>query len=98
MYLSRDYAFEGDADLAVQWAQDGVNRAEGDLRHASGLVNLVFAYSEAGRAKDAEGAAKEIPKPWPDISIDKLRKAQPFRYEEDWDRFASALKAAGLSE
>jgi len=97
VFLARSYVFEGDTDEAIKWAKDGKARAESDFLRALSETNLVFAYSEAGRTSDAKREAEEIRRSMPGFSIQNLLKHQRYRNEKDKERFAEALKQAGLS-
>ena len=95
-FISRDYTFKGQHDDAIAWSKTGVERAENDHRRAWALVNQAFAYVEAGRTDEAAAAGAQALQAWPGISIDTLKRAQPFRFEEDWLRFERAMKMAGI--
>ncbi|MDA4848387.1 hypothetical protein [Hoeflea poritis] len=95
-FISRDFTFKGQFEEAIAWSKTGVERAENDHRRAWALVNQAFAYAEAGRTDDAEAAGAAALQAWPDISIDTLKKAQPFRFEEDWLKFEQAMRIAGI--
>ncbi|MCP4315171.1 MAG: tetratricopeptide repeat protein [Hyphomicrobiales bacterium] len=97
-FLSRSYVFQGQPERAIEWAEDGVNRSENDRRRAWALVNLAFAYEAAGQSEEARGSADEARALWPDISIATLERAQPFQHQEDWQIFASAMRANGIPE
>ncbi len=98
LYLSRDYAFKGDVDQAVEWALDAVSRAENDNRRAWTLVNLAFVYDRAGRPEDAAAAAAEALALSPDLTISGIEDAQPYSNPEDWDQLTAALVRAGIPE
>ena len=91
-FLSRNYVFKGDTDRAIEWAENGVNRSENDQRRAWALVNLVFAYMEAGNADNARIATNEALELWPNMTIETLERAQPFQHREDWQRFEYAMQ------
>ncbi|MEM9104373.1 MAG: hypothetical protein AAGC96_01860 [Pseudomonadota bacterium] len=97
-FLSRNHTFKGEIDKAIEWARDGVSRSENDRRKAWALVNLVFAYMEAGDTDNARIATNEALELWPNMTIETLEKAQPFQYEEDWQRFESALRKNGVPD
>ncbi len=97
-FISRDYTFLGEYDNAIAWSKTGVNRAENDHRRAWALVNQAFAYAEAGMTDEAKAAGAEALQAWPDMSIETLRRAQPFRHEEDWQKFERAMNTAGIGD
>ncbi|MEX3007271.1 hypothetical protein [Hoeflea sp. TYP-13] len=97
-FLSRNYTFNGQYEEAIKWAKDGAENSENDRRRAWALVNLLFAYVQAGQSPDAKSTADEVLRLWPDISIETLKNAQPFQYEEDWETFASAMRENGIPE
>ena len=91
-FLARNHVFRGQAEKAVDWAGDGVKRAENGRRRAWVLVNLGFAYMEAGDADNARIATNEALELWPNMTIETLERAQPFQHEEDWRRFETAMR------
>ena len=98
IYLSRDYAFLGEKDLAIEWAEEGVDRSDNDSRRSWALVNLAVAYELAGRNSDAKAAVKDALALAPNTTIDVIKSAQPFRDAADWAKVSDALKSAGLPE
>ena len=97
-FLSRNYTFKGMTGEAIRWAEDGVQRAENDRRKAWALVNLVFAYMEAGDVDNAGIAAHEALELWPTMTIETLERAQPFQHAEDWQRFEQAMRRNGVPD
>lgn len=95
-FIARSYAFKGMHDAAIRWAQQGVSRSENSQRLGWTLLNLAFVYVEAGKTGKAKEAGSEALAAWPGVTMETLKRAQPFRYDEDWDRFASAMKTAGV--
>ncbi|MCP4329915.1 MAG: hypothetical protein GY791_15925 [Alphaproteobacteria bacterium] len=98
LYMARNYAFKGEAKLAVEWSQDGIERAENDTLRSSNTVTIAFAYQDAGRTADAQRAAQQILDIRPDFAIRSYTRGMPFRSKEDLDRYTDALRAAGLPE
>ena len=96
LYLSRNYAFKGDTEKALEAAKDGIARAENNRMRAIQNANLAFVYEEAGRHEDAKAAAKEVLKLEPDFRLGAYRNVQPFRDPENWTRMSKALLAAGI--
>ncbi|MEM6461205.1 MAG: hypothetical protein AAF724_04745 [Pseudomonadota bacterium] len=97
-FLARDYTFKGEYEDAIKWARTGVGRAENDRRRAWALANLIFALSEAGEAEEAKSTADRALTLWPGMRVSNLGRAQPFQFEEDWQRFASAMRDNGIPE
>ncbi|WP_419909874.1 hypothetical protein [Hoeflea sp.] len=96
-FISRNYTFKGQHEEAIAWSKTGIKHAENSHRRAWALVNQAFAYAEAGNVDEAKAAGAAARQAWPDISIETLEKAQPFRFEEDWSKFEAAMKLAGIN-
>ncbi len=95
-YISRNAAFLGQFDEAFEWADRGVSRAQNDRQRAWALFSLVFARVEAGDLEAAEQAGAEARRAWPGLTLDTLKRAQPYRYDADWQRFVAAMNTAGV--
>ena len=91
------HAFKGDLGRALKWAENSLARAESNLVRARSLLNLIFIYEEAGQSGKAKRKAAEFRTLQPTFTLENYRKLQPYRNEEDWERFAGALRKAGIS-
>ncbi|MDA7946172.1 MAG: hypothetical protein MPJ78_01705 [Hyphomicrobiaceae bacterium] len=97
LYISRAYAFKGEYDEALIWAKDALRRTPTTgtpptLQYA----NLAFIYWEAGRKAEAREAARKALEADPDFSMKSFEQFHPFRDQNDWQRMADAIKAAGI--
>ena len=96
LYVSRNYAFKGQTKSAIKWGKRAVDRSESNIMKAINLINLAFAYYEAGRTTDAQKAVAEARVLAPHFSLHYYKQFLYFKFPEDWKRYADALKASGL--
>jgi hypothetical protein len=62
------------------------------------LPTLAAAYAEVGRMDDAHNVVKTILSHEPDFSISEKVSRYPYKTKELADRYANALRRAGLPE
>ena len=96
LYLSRAYAFKGNHEEAIKWGKDALARSDTDGLRSIMNVNLAFAYQEAGDAEKAKLAASHALQEDPDFSLNTYATVVPFKNDRDWQRYSSALRAAGI--
>lgn len=95
-YVSRNATFTERFSDALEWADTGVSRAKNDRQRAWALMSLIFARVENGQLDEARASGAEARRAWPGISLETVKRAQPFQYDADWARFAAAMRTAGL--
>ena len=57
---------------------------------------LAGLYAEAGRTEEAQVEVKEVLRISPDLSLEVLKEKAPVKDQANLDRFAEALRKAGL--
>jgi adenylate cyclase len=66
--------------------------------YLEGHVSLACTYSLMGRGTDAEAAASEVLRIYPEFSVQDYAKALPFKEQKDLNCVIEALREAGLPE
>ncbi len=85
----------GQYQEAIEWIKKTIQREPDSI--VSHLI-LTSTYAYAGREEEAKAAAKEILRINPKFSIEQFMRASPQRDAAARERFAQALKNAGLPE
>jgi tetratricopeptide (TPR) repeat protein len=98
LWLSSAYVFAGQHDLALAVAEEGTGRAEGDFMRGAHHVRAAFAYADRGDMDDARDQIETAKQLSPKITLALYRAIMHFQNEEDWQRFANAMREAGLPE
>ncbi|MCZ6476443.1 MAG: tetratricopeptide repeat protein [Gammaproteobacteria bacterium] len=98
IWLSRSLWFERKYSKAIDAANEGSDRAESPFIAAIHLLNLVIAFVETGEMDKARQAVSGALQKAPQLSLSFLKSGFGYKKESDWQRFASALRSAGLPE
>ena len=62
------------------------------------FLNLAVAHVDTGNLEEARHAVNDALEKTPGLNISYLRAATDYRSDADWQRLASALRAAGLPD
>jgi adenylate cyclase len=98
LVLGRSLVFKGEHHQAVAAAEQGLARAESPLMVAAHNATLAFAYADSGDLAMARQHGEQVIKNAPNLTISRYGKLYNFRNPADWQRFAEALRMAGLPE
>ena len=98
IWLSRSLWFKREYSKAIDAATEGLGRAESPFIAAVHLLNLAIAFVETGEIDKARQAVSGALQKAPQISLSFLKSGFGYKKESDWQRFASALRSAGLPE
>jgi adenylate cyclase len=93
--LSAALRDSGQYEEAIEWLKKAIQREPDSI--VSQLI-LTTTYAYAGREEEARAAAKEILRINPKFSIEQFMRASPQRVAAARERFAQALKNAGLPD
>lgn len=92
------HVYLGEPALAIPIAQRMVETAESPPQRSSALEFLAFALAEAGRPDEAKAAVAQSIAGVRNRSLAFHRRTLNFEDERHLDRFATALRGAGLPE
>jgi TolB-like protein/class 3 adenylate cyclase len=98
LYLSRAYAFNGDPQMALSTAEQGLDRAESDRLRGGFYLVMAWTLVEAGQIDRAREKMAEALKLTPDLTEKRWRRGYVFRDPANLDRMVEAAKQAGLPE
>ena len=98
IWLSRSLWFEREYSKAIDAATEGLDRAESPIIAATHLLNLAIAFVETGEMDRARQAVSGALQKVPQLNLSFLKSGFGYKKESDWQRFASALRSAGLPE
>ena len=98
IWLGRSFWFQGEYERSKEAAREGINRAESEFIAALHLLNLAGAQVETGDLESARQAVDQALQKAPQLSLSFLRSAADYKSDAHWERFASALRSAGLPE
>ena len=70
----------------------------GNPDQLSVYLTLTASYSLSNRTEEAHKAAEEVLRINPDFSLEYYEKTIPYKRQETVDKFAEALRKAGLPE
>jgi tetratricopeptide (TPR) repeat protein len=98
LYLSRAYAFNGDTQMAISTAEQGLDRAESDNMRGGFYLVMAWALVEAGQIDRAREKMTEALKLTPGLTVKRWRRGYIFKDPANLDRIVDAAKQAGLPE
>jgi tetratricopeptide (TPR) repeat protein len=98
LYLSRAYAFNGDPQMAISTAEQGLGRAESDNMRGGFYLVMAWALVEAGQIDRAREKMTEALKLTPGLTVKRWRRGYIFKDPANLDRIVDAAKQAGLPE
>ena len=94
-HLGMSYIFTGQTEEAVISCKKAVEANPKDL---PAHLALTFSYIASGRGEEAQATAKEILRIDPQFSVDNFsKKTLTYKNPADAERFAAALRKAGLN-
>jgi len=96
--VSTAYVFKGDHSRAIAVLEEIGKRTESKLMSAAHHLKYAFAYADQGKIQKAKQEIERVKALAPYLSIQFFRNIMHFELEADWERFASALRKAGLPE
>ena len=83
---------------AIEIFEQAIDLQNPDEEQLWYLPTVAAAYAEVGRMDDAHKVVKTILSREPDFSISKKVSRYPYKTKELADRYANALRRAGLPE
>jgi TolB-like protein/class 3 adenylate cyclase len=98
LWLSPAYVFKGNHERAIVVAEEGIARAKSDFIRAANHVRAAFAYADQGNVEKAKQEVKHVKEITPVLTLPFYRAIMHFEHEEDWQRFANAMRKAGLPD
>lgn len=96
--VGRAKMFEGDYQGAIEAAEQGLARAESPFMAAAHRVTMAMAYAESGDLPKARQTMDRVHESFPKLTVTNYAERYKFKRRADWERFAGALRAAGLPE
>jgi adenylate cyclase len=93
--LAAAHFFAGNYEAAVMWAEKAY-REQPNFLPATRFAAASYAF--AGRMDAARAAMERLRRLDPDLRLSNLHKLLPYRRREDAEKWASALRLAGLPE
>jgi adenylate cyclase len=82
-------------EKAIETYKKGLRRKSD---HWQAYLGLAFSYHFLGREKDARAAVKEVLNLNPDISIELLKKQNPYKNQAELERVVEASRKLGVPE
>jgi Tfp pilus assembly protein PilF len=98
IWLARSLWFKREYSKAIDAATEGLERAESPNIAATHLLNLAIAFVETDEMDKARQAVSDAVQKNPQLSLSFLKSGWRYKKEADFQRFASALRTAGLPE
>jgi adenylate cyclase len=98
IWLARSLWFRREYSKAIDAATEGLERAESPNIAATHLLNLAIAFVETDEMDKARQAVSDAVQKNPQLSLSFLKSGWRYKKEADFQRFASALRTAGLPE
>jgi TolB-like protein len=98
LWLSTAYTFRGKHQQALEIADRAIDRAESNFMKGAARVRVAFAYADQGNVEMAKKTVEQIRVLAPFLTIKFYRALMHFENEDDWERFARAMRKAGLPE
>jgi adenylate cyclase len=97
-YVGWAYEEAGMPEEAIKVFEQAIDLKNPDEEQLWYLPTMAAAYAEVGRTDDARKVVKTILAREPDFSISKKLARYPYKTKELADRYANALRRAGLPE
>ena len=97
-YVGLAYEEAGMPEEAIKVFEQAIDTENPDEEQLWYLPTIAAAYAEVGRMDDARKVVKTILARQPDFSISKKVSRYPYKTKELADRYANALRRAGLPE
>ena len=97
-YVGWAYEEAGVPEEAIKIFEQAIDLKNSDEEQLWYLPTIAAAYAEVGRMDDAHEVVKTILSREPDFSISKKVSRYPYKTKELADRYANALRRAGLPE
>jgi len=94
----RSLTFLGRAEDALEVHELGLQAAESNFMRAAHLISRAFAYYELGDLPLAKGEIRKSLESAPYLTVSFYEDLTYHRDPREWERFASALRAAGLPD
>ena len=89
------YRNDGQYEKAIELCNEGLIESPDNL---SVYLTLTICYSLSNRNEEAHKAAQEVLRIDPNFSPEYYAKTMPYKHQETADKFAEALRKAGLPE
>jgi tetratricopeptide (TPR) repeat protein len=94
-HLGQAYFILGRYQEAIMALEQGLETNPSSERMR---VWLAAAYARSGREEDAKWEAEQVLAQNPDFSLQRIRKAFPFKDPADMERFLDGLRRAGITQ
>ena len=89
------YRYNGQYEKAIEICKKAIIVSPDNV---SAYITLAASYSPMNRTEDACKAVEEILRIQPVFSLENLANTQPYKKQEELDKFINALRKAGLPE
>jgi len=92
-HVGQAYFIMGDYKKAIEVFKEGLNRNPSSQRLR---LWLVAAYAQDGQQENAQWELEEIHVQDPELTLERIKPAYPFKYNADMKNFLDGLRKAGM--